>query len=107
MSETSTREYTENMRGRYARMTGKSALTRLIDEYVAVTGYERKYVIKVLRGTRRREGAGRRCGSPRRYDEATDRSLKRLWRALADPVESADPPAGAAFRHCLQQASRR
>lgn len=48
MSETSTREYTEKMRGRYGRMTRKPARTRVIDEYVAVTGYERKYAIKVL-----------------------------------------------------------
>jgi hypothetical protein len=85
MSETSTREYTEKMRGRYGRMTGKSARTRLIDEYVAVTGYERKYAIKILRGTRRREGAGRRRGSPKRYDEATDRSLRRLWLVMDQP----------------------
>jgi hypothetical protein len=50
MSEESTREYTETMRGRYGRMTGRQARGRVIDEYVAVTGFERKYAIKVLRG---------------------------------------------------------
>lgn len=85
MSETSTREYTQKMRGRYSRMTGKQARGRLIDEYVAVTGFERKYAIKVLRGTRRREEERGRRGVGKRYDEQLDGSLKALWLAMDQP----------------------
>lgn len=84
MSEESTLEYTEKMRGRYGRLTGKQARSRLIDEYVAVTGFERKYAIKVLRGTRRRGGGGRR-GARKRYGEEVDEALKRLWLAMDQP----------------------
>lgn len=85
MSENSTREYTEKMRCRYRRMTGKPARGRLLDEYVAVTGFERKYAIKVLRGSRRRESGGKRRGAPKRYDGEVDGSLRRLWLAMDQP----------------------
>ena len=57
MSEKSTEEYTEKMRERYLRRTGKLARSALIDEFVALTGVERKYAIKLLRGTRHRGGS--------------------------------------------------
>lgn len=85
MSETSTREYTQKMRGRYGRMSGKQARSRLLDEYVAVTGFERKYAIKVLRGSRRPVGGVGRRGVGKRYDERVDRSLKTLWLAMDQP----------------------
>lgn len=84
MSEESTREYTEKMRGRYGRLRGKQARSRLLDEYVAVTGFERKYAIKVLGGARRR-GVGGRRGARKRYGEDVDGSLKRLWLAMDQP----------------------
>lgn len=85
MSESSTREYTEKMRGRYGRMTGKAARSRLLDEYVAVTGFERKYAIKVLGGSRRAAGASRRRGAPKRYDAATVDRLRELWLVMEQP----------------------
>jgi hypothetical protein len=84
MSEASTREYTEEMRGRYGRMTGKQDRSRLIDEYVAVTGLEREHAIRVLGGIRRRAGGSRR-GATKRYDEQVDRRLKELWLAMDQP----------------------
>lgn len=85
MSESSTREYTEKMRCRYGRMTGKAARSRLLDEYVAVTGFERKYAIKVLCGKRRVSGGSRRRGAPKRYDGATVDRLRELWLAMEQP----------------------
>ena len=56
MSETSIEEYTEKMRSRYARMTGRKARGRLLDELVEVTGWDRKHANEVLLGKRRRRG---------------------------------------------------
>ena len=84
MSKESTREYTEKMRGRYGRMTSKAARSRVLDEYLEVTGFERKYAIKVL-GGRRRRGPGQRRGPKRRYDDQVDESLKALWLVMDQP----------------------
>ena len=54
MSEKSIEEYTSQMRARYARMTGRKARGKLLDEFVEVTGWERKHANKVLLGRRRR-----------------------------------------------------
>jgi hypothetical protein len=48
MSEKSIEEYTMEMRERYARMTGRRAKTKLLDEFVEVTGWERKHANKVI-----------------------------------------------------------
>ena len=53
MSKKSIDEYTEKLRERYSRMTGRLARGKLLDEYTEVTSFERKYAIKVLGGTRR------------------------------------------------------
>ena len=49
--KTSLEDYTRVVSGRYARRTGKQARRVLLDEYCQVTGFERKYAIKVLRGS--------------------------------------------------------
>ncbi|MCW1883481.1 transposase family protein [Luteolibacter flavescens] len=85
MSQSTTREYTEKMRGRYARMTGKTARSRLLDEYVVVTGFERKYAIKVLGGSRRVSGTNRRRGAPKRYDGEVVGRLRELWLVMEQP----------------------
>jgi len=56
MSETTIEEYTKKMRNRYARMTGRKARGALLDEFVEMTGWERKHANKVLLGKRRRKG---------------------------------------------------
>ena len=58
MSEKSIEEYTEKMRGRYARMTGRKARDRLLDEFVEVTGWDRKPGNKVLLVARKTQSDG-------------------------------------------------
>jgi hypothetical protein len=47
MSETSIEEYTEKMRERYARMTGRKARGKVLDELIEITGWERKHASAV------------------------------------------------------------
>ncbi len=56
MSETSIEEYTKKMRARHGRMTGRKARSRLLDEFVEMTGCDRKHANKVLLGKWRRKG---------------------------------------------------
>lgn len=86
MSQESTTEYTEKIRERYSRMKGKQARSRLLDEYTAVTGFDRKYAIKVMRGQRRKPKASHKPkGAPTRYSEDLTRPLKELWFWMDQP----------------------
>lgn len=85
MSKRSIKEYTEKMRDRYGRMTGKEARSRLLDEYTQVTGFERKYANKVLRGQRRCGGKKSRRGAPARYGPEVLEALKECWLAMEQP----------------------
>lgn len=57
MSQQSLAEYIPRVRHRYEGMRGKLARGRLLDVFCAVSGWERKYALKVLRG-QRRDGRG-------------------------------------------------
>ena len=89
MSLQSRNEYLETMRTRYRRYTGKSAKTRLLDEYCAVTGHERKYANKLLRrlrGPGRRAGAAaKKRGAPKSYDAAVGGVLFEIWKVSEQP----------------------
>lgn len=85
MSETSIEEYTEKMRGRYARMTGKKARSRLLDEFVEVTGWDRKHANKVLLGKCRSKGRRGKRGAPIRYGKDLAEALKTCWLAMEQP----------------------
>lgn len=76
MSEKSIEEYTDKMRERYARMTGRKARTRLLDEYTSVTGWEIKHANKVLLGLKKTGTRGRR-GASKQYNPATVEVLKK------------------------------
>jgi hypothetical protein len=70
------------MRGRYAD-ADRVARRGLLDEVVAMTGYHRKAVIRLLHGrppTRRR-----RRGRPVRYGPPVVHALRQLWRAAGYP----------------------
>ena len=81
VSETSTEEYTKNMRARYARLTGRKARGQMLDEFVEITGSDRKHANKVLLGKRRRKGRRGKRGAPRRYGTALVGALKTCWLA--------------------------
>jgi hypothetical protein len=85
MSENSTEEYTKKMRGRYARLKGRRARGKLLDEFIEITGWERKHANKVLLGKRRSKGLRGKRGAPRRYGTEFIRVLKTCWLAMEQP----------------------
>lgn len=85
MSETSIEEYTEKMRGRYARMTDRKARGKLLGELVGITGCDRKYANKVLLGKRRHKGRRGKQGAPARYGNHLTEALKACWLAMEQP----------------------
>jgi hypothetical protein len=85
MSEPSIEEYTGKMRARYARLTGRKARGKLLDEFVEITGWERKHANKVLLNTRRRTGRRGKRGAPRRYGGDVGAALKTCWLAMEQP----------------------
>ena len=85
MSEESTKEYTKKMRSRYARLTGRKARGKLLDEFIEITGWERKHANKVLLGKRRKTGSGGQRGAPKRYGGELTKVLKSCWLAMEQP----------------------
>ena len=80
MSQNSRKEYLQKMRWRYAQRTGKKGKTMLIDELCEVTGYERKYAIKLLGCHRRDPNAPPgSIGRKPAYGEDVALVLKEIW----------------------------
>ena len=86
MKRGSVQDYMERMKQRYGK-AGRAERGGLLDEVVAVTGYHRKSVIRLL-GQREVgfERSGRR-GRPRRYGPPVVAALRQVW-------EVADRPCG-------------
>ena len=82
MSRGSIREYTEAIRRRY-REAGRREKGVILDEFVEVTRYHRKAVIRLL--ARDTGPPGRRLGRPRRYGGEVVEALRTAWEA-ADHV---------------------
>ena len=78
-------DYTRVMRGRYARRRGKQGRSVLLGDFCEVTGFERKYAIKLLRGQRRNAGGGVARGVKKTYTAGDTRVLKSLWLAAEQP----------------------
>jgi hypothetical protein len=85
MSESRIKEYSEKMRRRYGGKRGRKARSRLLDEFVEMTGWERKHANKVLLGKRRREGRLGKRGAPCRYGREVMEALKTCWLAMEQP----------------------
>ena len=85
MSRNSRDEYLEKLRERYARMSGKPARSKLLDEFCEVTGHERKYAIKLLAGTRRKDPKNTLRGRPAKYTEAEKEVILVIWKACEQP----------------------
>jgi hypothetical protein len=73
-------EYVAAQQDRYTRAT-RGEKGRLLDEMVAVTGYHRKAVLRLLHGRSRPPPTGRRAGRPRVYDTAVAAAAQLVWEA--------------------------
>lgn len=82
MSETSIEEYTKKIRARYGRLTGRKAGGSLLDEFIEITGWERKHANKVLLGKRRSKGRRGKRGAPQKYGANLTKVLKACWLAM-------------------------
>jgi hypothetical protein len=79
ISAAARREVVESVRARY-RSVGEDDKRRILDEFVAVTGYHRKHAIRVLNAPE--GGTGQRHGGRHPvYDEAVKQTLVILWEA--------------------------
>jgi hypothetical protein len=76
------RQYATEMRTRY-RSAGRAERGRLLDEFTAVTGYHRKYVIALL--GRKPTPRVRPGGRPSRFGDGVTQALIALWRAADYP----------------------
>ena len=85
MSEKSIEEYTEIMRERYSRMTGRRARSKILDEFITLTGWERKHANKVLLGHKRKSGSRGKRGAPRQYGQEVIDTLKHCWLWMDQP----------------------
>lgn len=79
ISKESRQELTEAIRHRYARAS-KQDKSRILDEFVAMTGYHRKHAIRVLGSSDQSTSMEHPCGN-RIYDEAVREALIILWEA--------------------------
>jgi hypothetical protein len=66
VTRTSVREYLAKQRERYQQLS-RAERSRLLTEIVAVTGYHRKAVVRLLSALPRRRAGRRPVGRPRRY----------------------------------------
>ena len=78
MRRSSVEEYGELMRGRYSGAS-RAEKGRLLDEFTEVTGYNRKSAIRLLGRQSRPEGAKKKLGRPRRYDDSVVSALHQVW----------------------------
>lgn len=80
MTRGSTLEYVAAVRERYFAGSKKDK-TKILDEFIRVTGQHRKSAIRLLRRTRRQKPAKRRGRRPQ-YSAAAVRALKVCWEAM-------------------------
>ncbi|MGY8641832.1 MAG: hypothetical protein ACKVJU_12160, partial [Verrucomicrobiales bacterium] len=89
MSQTARKEYLKTMRCRYRRYTGKTAKSRLLDEFCEVTQHERKYAIKLLkaqRGPIRCDGSQpKKRGRKKIYSDEAVTVLFAIWKVAEQP----------------------
>jgi hypothetical protein len=67
--------------GQRYRVADREAKARILDELVAITGYNRKYAIRVLCARGRSESSGTIPQRGRIYDEAVKEALTLIWEA--------------------------
>ena len=86
MSQSSRKEYLVRMRVRYQRRSRKERAP-LLEEFCEVTGYERKYALKLLLGQRPgpARSAAARKGRGSVYGAAELAAIRPVWRSAGEP----------------------
>jgi len=77
MSQRSKRELQEAIRPRYLK-ANKKGKVRILDEFVAATGYHRKYAIRVLNHGSKNKGL-KKAGRKKEYQGEVVRVLTHIW----------------------------
>ena len=77
MSQLSKRELSEAIRWRYLKAT-KLEKERILDEFVAATGYHRKYAIRILKHGPKPKGLKKK-GRQKVYQGEVVQALTRVW----------------------------
>lgn len=81
MDKQARRELARALCQRYREGSSRLDKTKILDEFVAVTGFHRKHAIRVLCGRSRCESAGSPDVGRRVYDEAVKEALVVIWEA--------------------------
>ena len=118
LSRIARRELLAALRGRYARAS-KSEKGAILDEFVALSGYNRKYATRILGNAASSDPAPPTKSSNRIYDEAVKESLivlkgsgrSDLRQTVASDIAQPDRITGRAWpptarSGCTQQAAR-
>lgn len=77
MSQRSKREMIEAVRPRYLKAT-KAGKKQILDEFIATTGYHRKYAIRVLKQGPKPKGL-KKPGRRKVYEGAVVQALEQIW----------------------------
>jgi hypothetical protein len=72
-------EYVQALRPRYVKAS-KTEKSKMLDEFIQVTGFHRKAAIRLLNGGSQR-ASGKRRGRRRKYGTAAQEALKAIWEA--------------------------
>ena len=83
MSPQARREYLQAIHGRYHQF-GKSAKSKILDEFCQICGHHRKHAIRLLNGPSP-TAPRRKPGPAPRYDQAVLAPLKAIWLAADQP----------------------
>ena len=78
MSQRSKRELLEEIRARYLKAK-KSKKKTMLDEFVAATGYHRKYAIRLLKHGHPRLGHNKKHGLQKVYQGEVVVALEQIW----------------------------
>ncbi|MCJ7624072.1 MAG: ISNCY family transposase [Anaerolineaceae bacterium] len=81
MTLRSKRELLEMMHPRYLKAS-KARKTQILDEFIAATGYHRKYAIRVLKRGLRPRGLRKKSGRQKVYQGEVVGVLKQIWEIL-------------------------
>lgn len=95
MTRASIEELLDSIRPRY-RQGSRAVKSRILDEFVAITGYHRKHAIRLFGNGHRPAGSGGR-GRPKIYGPEVRRALLHVWEILERPCSHRLHPFLAEF----------